>query len=126
MDVITTVLFDGQFWIALIEKIDVDGTIIIGKYVFGPEPRNNDLIAFYLEKYPYIQCYKSNNSIRVKIKRSIKEEKRITSKSKESYKQLQSMCLKEKDIVKRSEDKNDEKEKYVIKQIKKKEKHKGH
>ena len=126
MDVITTVLFDGQFWIALIEKIDIEGNISVGKYTFGPEPKNNDLIFFYLEKYSDIRCYKSLINIRVKKNRTVKEENRITSKSKESYKKLQSMYLHEKKAINKVEDKNREKAKYQIKQVKKKEKHKGH
>jgi len=43
---IGTVLFNGQFWIFLLEKINHNNELFVGKYTFGSEPTNNDLIDF--------------------------------------------------------------------------------
>ena len=47
-EVSSTVFFNGQFWIAIIQKIDCEGMVRIGNYTFGSEPTNNDLKNFYL------------------------------------------------------------------------------
>jgi hypothetical protein len=124
--VITTILYDGQFWIALIEKVDPTGIIKIGKYTFGSEPSNNDLRYFYLYLYSSIECLKSTIHIRIKNKRTIEEQNRSTTKAKEAYKQLQTIQLKEKKRESKEERELEEQEKYLKKQEKRKEKHNGH
>lgn len=48
MDYSTTTLFyDGQFWILTSETRSHNGTFI-GRYVFGPEPGNPELLEFVL------------------------------------------------------------------------------
>ncbi len=42
---ITTICHDGQFWIALIERLHGD-RIEIARHVFGPEPSNAELLAW--------------------------------------------------------------------------------
>ena len=126
MNVVTTVLFDGQFWVALIEIIADDGSISIGKYIFGPEPTNNDLLDFYNSKLALVQCYKSKQHLRIKKKRTIKEEHRITSKSREIFKELQSIHSHEKKKLDTTEKEREKTGKYSNRKMKKKEKHKGH
>jgi hypothetical protein len=125
MNVVTTILFDGQFWIALVEKIAADGSISVGKFIFGPEPTNNDLLDFYHSKLALVQCHKSEQPVRIKKKRSIKEEHRITSKSREIFKELQSAYSHEKRKLDTTERQRGKTEKYSNRKMKKKEKHKG-
>jgi hypothetical protein len=121
-----TVLFNGQFWIFLLEETNQENELLIGKYTFGSEPTNNDLLKFYLYTLPYLQVYKSEIKIRYKVKKCIKEQERITSKAKNVYKELQKNAFEEKGKENRILEKNNEKEKYLIKKLKIKEKHKGH
>ena len=86
---IGTVLFDGQFWIFLLEKTNQNNELYVGKYTFGAEPTNNDLLEFYLYTLPFLQVYKSEIKIRPKVKKCIKEQERITTKAKNIYKELQ-------------------------------------
>ena len=125
-EVVTTVLFDGQFWIALIEKIDAQGRISIGKYVFGAEPTNTDLLAFYQNRYSFIQTAESNVKIRVTKKKKIQEENRSTNKSREAYKEIQQARCTERKIYKRQHIQAIKDEAYRKRQMKKKDKHKGH
>ena len=46
---ITTIYFDGQFWCAFIQK-KIDGEFYSGRYVFGAEPTNPQLIQWMLSK----------------------------------------------------------------------------
>ncbi len=123
---IGTVLFNGQFWIFLLEKIDHNNELFIGKYTFGSEPTNNDLLDFYLYSLPFLQVYKSEIIIRQKVKKCIKEQERITSKAKNIYKELQKKNMEEQKKEMIILGKKNEKEKYLLRIEKKKEKHKGH
>ena len=123
---IGTVLFNGQFWIFLLEATNESNELFIGKHTFGSEPTNNDLLHFYLNTLPYLQTYKSEIQIRIKIKKCRKEQDRMTSKSKDIYKELQKKNLDELKKEKRIVERNNEREKYLMKKLKMKEKHKGH
>ncbi len=124
--VVTTILFDGRFWVAIIEKIDPLGIIHVGRYVFGAEPDYNDLLSFYLYRYSDITAYESPVRVRVKTKRKISEETRSTNKAKAAFKEAQSTALSERKSARREEAKKNERERYLMKAEKKKEKRRGH
>ena len=42
---VTTIYFDGQFWVALVERIDGDA-VEMARHVFGPEPGNAELLEW--------------------------------------------------------------------------------
>ncbi len=42
---IATICHDGQFWIALVERLS-DDRIEVARHVFGPEPSNAELLAW--------------------------------------------------------------------------------
>ncbi len=122
----TTVCFDGQFWIALVEKFDVDGNLSVGKYTFGAEPTNNDLLSFMLDRYALVPVYPSDVRVRVRARKSIREQERSTGKAKLAFKESQRayfMETKKENAVLRE---NDAARHYGIRQEKKKEKRKGH
>jgi len=121
-----TVLFNGQFWIFLLERINANNELYVGKYTFGSEPTNNDLLVFYLTTLPYLNVYKSCITVRTKVKKCIKEQERITSKAKNIYKELQKKSLDEKNKGIKELEKINDQEKYLLKKMKAKEKHKGH
>jgi len=39
-----TVFYDGQFWVGVVEEI-VDGKLKAGKYLFGSEPKDQEVFA---------------------------------------------------------------------------------
>ena len=125
-ETIGTILFDGQFWIFQLERINENKELFVGKYTFGSEPTNNDLLNFYLNTLPYLKVYKSNITVRIKVKKCIKEQERITLKAKNIYKHLQKKSMEEKKKDIKELQKISKNEKYLIKKIKSKEKHKGH
>ena len=124
--VVSTVFFDGRFWVAIIEKISADGSIRVGRYVFGPEPSNNDLLQFYLSRYGDVRVYESPIQVRVKPGRSFGEESRSTSKSKAAFKELQRMDLAGKKVDIRNGERENAQERYQMKAEKRKRKHRGH
>ncbi len=124
--VITTIYFDGQFWKAIIEKQEENGTAI-GEYTFGAEPSNNDIKDFYLNKCWKIRCIKVNSEYHLFKNRKKKQEERQTSHSKEIYKInctgiMRKEKLQKKKIIRTKE----AEEKYLLKKMKKKQKKKGH
>jgi len=40
-----TVFYDGQFWVGVVEEI-VNGKLKAGKYLFGSEPKDQEVFAF--------------------------------------------------------------------------------
>ncbi|UNK19423.1 YjdF family protein [Paenibacillus sp. N3/727] len=40
-----TVYFDGQFWVGVVEEND-NGKLKAGRYIFGPEPKDDEILAF--------------------------------------------------------------------------------
>lgn len=41
-----TVYFDGAFWAALVEYVDIKGQYKAFRYVFGKEPKDEDILTF--------------------------------------------------------------------------------
>jgi len=125
-EVVTTVMFDGQFWIALVEKTDATGMVSVGKHTFGPEPSNPDLLAFMRDAYGEVPVYPGNSFVRVKARKSAGEQERSTGKAKAMYGELHRAALEErkKDAIVRRE--ADKAECFALKQEKKKEKRRGH
>ena len=126
MRTISTIFFNGQFWIALVERYENDGGLWIGKYTFGPEPNNNDLLDFYLNKYDSLKFHKSETNAKIKEKSKFKNALGGVKKSLEIYLSEQTKYLIEKKKIKNQTAKKDQTEKYRLKALKKKEKKRGH
>lgn len=121
-----TVFFDGQFWVFIIERSIRDEGLMIGKYTFGAEPTNTDLLAFYLRVLPFLPVYQSDVRIRVKAKKRMREQERITTKAKDAYKDLRAKDLLARKGERKIAERNGEKERYLLKRLKTKERHRGH
>lgn len=126
METISTVYHDGQFWVASIERIDDSGSIEIAKHTFGPEPSANDLREFYLNIYSRMRFYPSAESVRVKRRRSVRETERISKKSRDILKDIQSIRLTELKAESKRKAVLGESERFRLKRLKKKVKRKGH
>ena len=124
--VVSTIFFNGQFWIALIEKFEDDGTFYVGRYTFGPEPNNTDLLDFYLNKYQTIRFYKSGQEPRNRKMHSEKELERNRSKSFAEFRIQQKKYLTENKKRIRQQNQESLEEKYLLKVKKKKQKKRGH
>lgn len=44
-----TIFYDGQFWVGVIERTTEDG-LFAGRYVFGPEPGDEEVLDFVSHK----------------------------------------------------------------------------
>lgn len=135
--VVTTVFFDGRFWIALVEKTDAQGRLFVGKYTFGPEPTNSDLLDFVLNKYPFLKFHRSETDgpaeSRCRTGSGVEKKSRKASansgspgKSLDLYKSLQKENLKQRKQEDRRQRRLDAGEQFILRQEKKKKKKRGH
>lgn len=106
---ITTIYYDGQFWSALIEKYN-HGVYYTGRYVFGSEPTNPQLIKWMLYEFSDIPVYKTQVPVKIRINKVQNRSEKSFSKSLESFKNAQSDYLvkqkKQRKIEKREENQN--------------------
>ena len=123
--VISTVMFDGQFWILLVEKYDDDGSLRIGKHTFGPEPTYNDIRQFFMDSYHLMRFHSCETNHRVRRKHTMKESDRNTKKSFTAYADAQKEYLMEKKSADRIEERKTKDELYELKRRKRKEKKRG-
>lgn len=120
----TTVMFDGQFWIAIIEKTKEDGTLCVGRHVFGAEPSNPELVAFMLDSYSRVPVRESLERVRVKRAKKGREEARVTGKALRAFSQIQSARLLERKDARKRE--ADERERFLMRVERRKERKRGH
>lgn len=131
-----TLLFQDTFWVGIFED-ECEKEYNVAKIVFGAEPTEAQLYEFILKNYNNISFKKTesqtlSNQKKVnykKLQREVKKqqnEKGIGTKAQNALK-IQHEVAKVERIKKRKEIKELERDRmYKLKQIKKKEKHKGH
>jgi hypothetical protein len=120
-----TVYFDGQFWVALVERIRSDGTCLVGRHVFGPEPSNPELILFYQTELHDVALRRGNLETRFKAGRSDSEDGRRLKKSLAIFAATAHGQGKEARAEIRAQERAREAEEYGKKQERKKERKRG-
>lgn len=121
-----TVFFNGQFWIALVQRTDEDGTRALGKFVFGPEPSNTDLLDFYLTKLSDVELLPDGQEDKPIRNKPFQAGERAIKKSYIEFKALQKKRLSERKTERRFAERRDEEERYLEKREKRKKKRRGH
>nr|WP_092453480.1 YjdF family protein [[Clostridium] fimetarium] len=129
------VFFEGQFWIGVFERL-YDGKLSVCRVIFGPEPKDYEILEFILENYYNVRfspAVESDVVVKEKInpkrlQRDIKKQVQnveIGTKSQQALKLLQEENKFIRKIRTR-EQKEEEKEfQFELKKQKRKEKHKG-
>jgi len=130
-----TIFFEDPFWIGILEE-NYNNVKYMGKYIFGAEPSNTDLINFYLYNFVNMERVEVNEKImhnkHYGYKKSITKAKRfqkdigIKQSSKTLFQKAFEKEMKLKEKEKRQEEIIDEREKYEKRLDKKREKKKGH
>lgn len=52
---VTTIYHDGQFWIAVIERVQSDGSYQVTRHIFGPEPSNAELLDWAASGFSHLR-----------------------------------------------------------------------
>ncbi len=129
-----TVCFEPPFWIGVFERCE-DGKRAIAKVTFGAEPKDPSLYAYILTHYFHlefaptaekdIKAYSSNPKKRQREIHKQLSEKAIGTKSQQALKLQQEQRKQERKAHSRTQKEEASERKYLLKQQKKKEKHRG-
>lgn len=139
-----TVYFDGAFWAALIEYADVKGQYKAFRYVFGKEPKDEDILAFiyrdlgkWQSRYDHINTHvsadssalspKKSNPKRMQREMNKAKRKPVTStKAQMAMQEIHDSLKKERRLQSKEERDAAKAFKYQQKQEKRRQKKKGH
>ena len=135
MRISLTVFFEDPFWVGVFERID-DGKLSVCKVTFGAEPKDYDVWEFILQNYdrmafsPAVETETKqtadNPKRRLRIVRKQTECRGIGTKSRQAL-QLQREELKtEHRQISREQRDAEAQHRFEMKQLKKKEKRRGH
>lgn len=120
---ITTIYFDGQFWCALIEQCRSRKNFA-GRYVFGAEPTNPQLLDWMISGFDKVPLLPVEGRTKIRFKKLAKAESKSgvagIPKSLIAFSKAQKEYAKERKILGRKQKKLEEREKFLLRQSKKK------
>jgi hypothetical protein len=131
-----TIYFENPFWVGVLEE-SFDGVLFIGRHVFGAEPTNAELVAFYLNDFASVprlrvEAASSERNHPANFKRSVREARRdqgrvgVRPSSHDAYRKAFEEEMKSRASDRRTRERLDEEERYLKRVEMKKEARKGH
>ena len=130
-----TVYFEDPFWVGVFERVE-DKKLTAAKVTFGVEPKDYEVLEFINRNYYHLQFSPTIEAVvkdgKKNPKRAQREakkqtlEKGIGTKSQQALKLQQEQNKKERKVRSREQREAEKQRLFELKQIKKKEKHKGH
>ncbi|MGL5437311.1 MAG: YjdF family protein [Lachnospiraceae bacterium] len=128
------VYFEDPFWIGVVERV-ADGRLSAAKVTFGPEPRDYEVMGFFLKNYDRLRF---SPAVETAVKEMHKNPKRIQrearsqtgtagigTKSQQALKLQQEEMKTERKVRSREQKEAEAERKFLLKQQKKKEKKRG-
>ena len=135
MIVALTVYFDDPFWIGVFERIE-NGKLSVSKVTFGAEPKDYEIQDYIFSNYYKLKFSPAVDVVVKEGKRNPKRlqrdakktvlEKGVGTKSQQALKLQQEQNKLEHKIKSREQKEAEALRLFELKQLKKKEKHKGH
>lgn len=130
-----TVFFDEPFWVGVFEKMQ-EGSLSVSKVIFGAEPKDGEVLDFILKHYNSLnfspavsfavkEAKKNPKVMQRKVKKELQKEG-IGTKSQQALKLWQEQYKQDKKTNNRAQKNEREERLFLLKQQKKKAKHKGH
>ena len=130
-----TVYFEAPFWVGVFERVR-DGKLSVAKVTFGTEPKDYDVQEYIQKCYSGLKFSPAVEAIVKDIKRNPKRMQRsakkqmletgISTKSQLALKLQQEQNKHERKERSRKKKEAEEQRMFELKQLKKREKHKGH
>ena len=130
-----TVFFEDPFWVGVFERIE-NGKLSVAKVTFGAEPKDYKVLELIYRNYYHLQFSPAVETVvkdtRKNPKRAERDAKKQTLETGIGTKSLQALKLqqeqnKQERKVRSREQRDAENQRlFELKQIKKREKHKGH
>ncbi|MBO2515972.1 MAG: DUF2992 domain-containing protein [Clostridiales bacterium] len=129
-----TVFFEEPFWVGVFERVE-NGKLTVAKHTFGAEPKDSDVLRFILEEYDSLRFSPAvETAVRGMPKNPKKAQREIGrsvsgngigTKSQQALKLQQEQNKLERKVKSREEKAAEAERQFELKQLKKKEKHRG-
>ena len=130
-----TIYFDDPFWVGVYQRI-TDGKLEVSRKVFGAEPKDSEVYQYFLSHFielrfsPGVQteAVRAKNKNPKRMQREIKRQllgHGIGTKAQNALKLQKEQNRSEKKYVFQKKSKYEAEKQFLLKQQKKKEKHKG-
>lgn len=130
-----TVFFEDPFWVGVFERIS-DGKLSAAKVTFGAEPKDYEVLEFINRNYYHLRYSPAVATVVKEAKKNPKRAQRdakkqiletgIGTKSQQALKLQQEKNKQEQKVISREQRESESQRLFELKQMKKKEKHKGH
>lgn len=130
-----TVFFEDPFWVGVIERIE-NRKLSVAKVTFGAEPKDYEVLELINRNYYHLQFSPAVETVvkdtRKNPKRAQRDAKKQTletgigTKSQQALKLQQEQNKQERKVRSRERRETENQRLFELKQIKKREKHKGH
>jgi hypothetical protein len=130
-----TVYFDDPFWVGVFEREDEMGYRVC-RVVFGPEPTDAELLAYVQEEYPnldfgepfksHVEIVKKKNFKRVQREVRREMEEGVGTKAQRAMQAALELNRQEREVMSRERREEEKQLKFKLRQVRKKEKRRGH
>ena len=130
-----TVFFEDPFWVGVFERIE-NRKLSVAKVTFGVEPKDYDVLEFINRNYYHLQFSPAVETVVKDTKKNPKRAQRdakkqtletgIGTKSQQALKLQQEQNKQERKVRSREQRDAESQRLFELKQMKKKEKHRGH
>ena len=130
-----TIYFEDPFWVGIFERIE-NRKLSVAKVTFGAEPKDYEVLEFINRNYYHLQCSPAVETVIKDTKKNPKRAQRdakkqtleigIGTKSQQALKLQQEQNKQERKVRSREQRESENQRLFELKQIKKREKHKGH
>ena len=130
-----TVFFEDPFWVGIFERT-TDKKLSAAKVTFGAEPKDYEVLEFINRNYYHLQFSPAVETVVKDTKKNPKRAQRdakkqtletgIGTKSQQALKLQQEQNKQERKVRSREQREAENQRLFELKQIKKKEKHRGH
>ena len=130
-----TIYFEDPFWVGVFERIE-NRKLSVAKVTFGVEPKDYDVLEFINRNYYHLQFSPAVETVVKDTKKNPKRAQRdakkqtlevgIGTKSQQALKLQQEQNKQERKVRSREQREAESQRLFELKQMKKKEKHRGH
>ena len=130
-----TIYFEDPFWVGVFERIE-NRKLSVAKVTFGEKPKDYDVLEFINRNYYHLQFSPAVETVVKDTKKNPKRAQRdakkqtletgIGTKSQQALKLQQEQNKQERKVRSREQRDAESQRLFELKQIKKREKHKGH
>lgn len=126
-----TVCFENPFWVAVYEQ-EMDGQLQVARVVFGAQPSDQEVWQYFLKEFTrlrYSPAVPVHNAVRSmnpkKMQRQRVEQQEIGTRAQQALQLQREKMARERKQHQSRQRQQEQEEKFLIRQAKKKEKHRG-